>query len=275
MISLLENRLFAKLRTAFQLLLAVTMFHALPVNAGKTEYAVYGTPAGHDKYMVLMANGLYDPADLNYQAPDYDYFARQIMGWDDQQIAVFEQRAQEFFRERFGVDVTAPEMEGRAMMVPFMLDPRWEYRAYNSSGEHIPPEGWVVRDGGYQLVVIDPNGINLGGEFTGQHAPMGAAAAFGKFNIRRGPGNAPRHDDLVIHYQSREPVLHNSGFPLRRNGSGALIAPFEVFHPEYGSGWGFAHIFEKNTSDGLRQTNNRNIITFPSGAVFPDWLKTQ
>lgn len=273
--SLAVNQVLTKLRTACWLLLALSAIHTLQAHAGNAEYAAYGTPVGHDKYMVLMANGRYNPTDTNYQAPDYDHFTRDIMGWDDQQITAFEQRAQTFFRERFGVDVTAADLAGRVMMVPFMLDPRWEYRLYNSSGEQVPPEGWVVRDGGYQLVVVDPAGIDLGGEFLGQHAAPGAVAAFGKFNISRGPGNSHRHDDLVIHYQSREPVLHNSGFPLHRTGTGALIAPFEVFHPDYGAGWGFAHIFEQNHPDGRRQTNNRNVMTFPSGAAYPDWLKTQ
>lgn len=263
------------LRLARWITLAMLLLSALPASAGNPEYAVYGTPVGHEKYMVLMANGVYNPDDPNYQPPDYEHFARNIMGWDDEQIAAFELKAQDFFHKRFGIDVSAPEMDGRVMMVPFMLDPRWEYRLYNSSGEHVPPEGWVVRDGGYQLVVIDPAGVDLGGDFQGQHAPMGAVAAFGKFNVRRDHGRGPRHTDLVIHYQSREPVLHNSGFPIRRDGTGALIAPFEVFHPEHGAGWGFAHIFEVNMADGKRQTNNRNIMTFPSGAAFPDWLKTQ
>jgi roadblock/LC7 domain-containing protein len=240
---------------------------------GGKQFTAYGTPVGHEKYMVLMANGIYDPQDTDYTPPDFDYFAHEVMGWNDSEISSFEESARNFFEQRFGVDVSDPRYAGRVMMVPFMLDPRWEYRVYNSSAEFVPQNGWVVRDGGYQLVVVDPEGVTLGGEFDGHHANMGALAAFGKYSIVRGPGNSPRKSDLIIHYQSREPVLQNSGFPMRRTGNGALIAPLEVIHPEHGEGWGFAYISDVVFDDGRRQTHNRNIMTFPSGAAFPEWMQ--
>lgn len=268
----IRSRMLFHWRKAIGILTGLVLACTAMASSGQ-GFTAYGTPVGHDKYMVLMANGVYDPQDPQYTPPDFKHFSQEVMGWSEAEEAEFESRARTFFAERFGIDTAAPEYAGRVMMVPFMLDPRWEYRVYNSSGEYVPQQGWVVRDGGYQLVVVDPEGVSLGGEFQGQKAPMGALAAYGKYNIKRSIGRSHKHRELVIHYQSREPVLQNSGFPLQRDGQGVLIAPLEVQHPEHGAGWAFAHIVDVTLENGLRQTNNRNIMTFPAGASFPGWLK--
>ena len=226
-----------------------------------------GDVGGHSAMFVLMANGAYDPEDPDFTPPDFDYFVNEIMQWSDEEITMFEADAKAFFIEKFGVDVEDPLYVGRVMMVPFMLDPRWEYRAYHSTEEKIPGRGWVVRDGGFQLVAIDPNGVELGGEFHGRHVPQGAIAAFGIFNIAR--QTKSETSELIFHYQSREPVVQNSGFPLQRDGNGVLIAPFDIFSDEYGHGWGFGHIWDTVNGTNTLQTNNRNIITFPAGASYP------
>ncbi len=49
--------------------------------------------------------------------------------------AEFEQSAVSFFSKRFGINLDDPKYAGRVIMVPFMVDPRWEYRVYTSSGD--------------------------------------------------------------------------------------------------------------------------------------------
>ncbi|WP_235116518.1 hypothetical protein [Desmonostoc muscorum] len=234
------------------------------------DYSLYSTPIGHTNYLVLMANGIYDPKDPYFTPPDFNFFSHQIMGWNDAQITQYRQKAVSFFSKRFGVDPDSAKYTGRVIMVPFMLDPRWEYRVYNKSNAYVPPQGWVARDGGFQLIAIDPDGVELGGEFSGWHAPKGAIAAFGEFNIQVAPQIYKQPKEIIIHYESRQPVLQNSGFPLDRNGNGTLIAPFDVYHPQWGHGWAFAHITDVLQQDGKLQTNNRNIMTFPAGAAFPN-----
>lgn len=252
---------------ALILALCIAPAHGRPLGKG---LAGHDTPVGHEKVITLMANGRYDPRDETFMPPDFEHFSKKVMGWDETQREQFEQEAHAFFRSRFGVDVSDPDYADRVMVVPFMLDPRWEYRVYDSSGDYVPPQGWVVRDGGFQLVAIDPEGIELGGDFAGQHVPQGAVAAFGKYNIQVWPalGSRHSHDEMVIHYQSRKPVLQNSGFPLQRGAGGTLVAPLEVFHEQYGHGWAFAHITDVPQPDGQIQTLNRNIMTFPAGAAF-------
>jgi hypothetical protein len=262
----------------FAILLSLVMLFSAGVAQSrnhKQDYTIYGTPVGHDKYMVLMANGIYDPNDPNYTPPDFEIFARDIMGWDDAEIAANQEKAKAFFARRFGIDPESPEHAGRVMMVPFMIDPRWQYRVYNSSGNYVPRQGWVIRDGGFQLIALDTNGVDLGGEFAGVHAPQGAIAAFGEYNILVEPALHKTPRKIVIHYESRKPVLQNSGFPLDRSGKGTLIAPLDVYHPEWGHGWAFAHITDEVLPDGKQQTNNRNIVTFPAGAAFPEPLQPE
>jgi hypothetical protein len=239
-------------------------------NESRDKLSIAATPINHTKYLVLMANGIFDPNDPNFTPPDFDFFAREIMGWNDQQIAEYRQKAIKFFEKRFGINPESPEYAGRVIMVPFMLDPRWQYRVYTSSGDYVPPRGWVARDGGFQLVVVDPAGVELGGEFKGWQAPQGALAVFGEFNILVKPQLRGQPEEIIIHYESRQPVLQNSRFPLDRSGNGALVAPFDVYHPEWGHGWAFAHIIDVPQPDGKLQVNNRNIMTFPAGAPFPD-----
>jgi hypothetical protein len=221
-----------------------------------------------NKTLLLMANGVYDVNDTSFTPPDYQFFVSEIMKWSSQEANDFEQQAQTFFKEKFGVDVTDPKYAGRVVMFPFMLDPRWEYRVYQSSGDRVPGNGWVVRDGGFQLVALDPNGIELGGEFAGLHVAQGSVAAFGIYNVK-----VSQNESFVLHYQSRQPVLQNNGFPLRMDDKGVLIAPFDIYHEKFGHGWGFAHIWNAIQNDGKNQTNIRNVITFPAGAAFPDELK--
>jgi hypothetical protein len=48
---------------------------------------------------------------------------------------------------------------------------------YSMAGERVPAEGWEVRDGGWQLVVIDPDGFELGGDFAGLTIPAWSSTA--------------------------------------------------------------------------------------------------
>ncbi|MFQ3245524.1 MAG: hypothetical protein ACI9WC_001530 [Arenicella sp.] len=223
------------------------------------------TIGGHEKVILFMANGAFDPADADYVAPDFDFFADQIMQWSEAEKIQFEESAIAFFESKFGVNVNAPEYAGRVIMVPFMIDPRWEYRMYWNSDRRSPRRGRVVRDGGFQLVVVDPNGVELGGEFAGSQVPQGSAAAYGIYNVK---ARRKHRQDLILPYQSRQPVLQNNGFPLSVNNQGSLIAPFEVMHPHFGEGWAFAHIFTSTSSDGMFQANIRNVLTFSKGASY-------
>ena len=250
------------------LLLVILSFSYSLANANGHFYSRFSDLSfgGHEKVILFMANGDFDPNDEDFVAPDFDFFANEVMKWSEAERLQFEESARSFFETRFGVDVDSPEFSGRATLVPFMLDPRWEYRMYWASDEFTPRKGRVIRDGGFQLVVLDPNGIELGGDFEGVHVPQGSAAAFGIYNVKS-PFRYKR--DLILPYQSRQPVLQNNGFPLTFGEEGVLVAPFTVEHPVFGDGWAFAHIWASTSERNLPQANIRNVLTFSKGATFP------
>jgi hypothetical protein len=76
-------------------------------------------------------------------------FIAQVMGRDDTAIAAEQGAADEYFAATFG------SLYVRGSLVAFGLDPRVGYTAYFISGEDVPPEGWVVRDGGFRADLTD------------------------------------------------------------------------------------------------------------------------
>lgn len=137
----------------------------------RTAFAQSAPPApeGFEKSLVYMMDGEYDPNDTS-GLPDGDTFLREIMGLTEEEIRAELGRAEAFFRDRFGLDFTDVEavdgvktIEGATLDTRgFMLDPRNEYRAYVVSGESVPAEGWVVRDGGWMVNIQDDGATLLG-----------------------------------------------------------------------------------------------------------------
>lgn len=120
-------------------------------------------------------------------------------GRSDAEIEQDRANAIEFFQQRFGIDVVDNE---NVMFTSFTFDPRNEYRAYVVAGRDVPPEGWVVRDGGWSVAVTNPDGLTLGGEYEGVQVPQGSMMVFGDYNI-----DVPGEDPIIIHYQSGGPII--------------------------------------------------------------------
>jgi hypothetical protein len=203
-------------------------------------------PEGFDQLLVYMATGVYDPDDPNYEAPDGDFWHREIMGRSDEEIEQNRNEAIAFFQERFGID---PSTHEGVSFMSFMFDPRNEYRAYVVSGREVLPEGWVIRDGGWNMTVTDPEGITLGGEFEGKHVPEGTMVVFGDYNIDTGG------DPIIIHYQSGEPIIPSE--------TGAIYFLCELISEDFGNGLAQGISAPKALEDGLTQANVRNVLTFP------------
>ena len=185
-----------------------------------TERQSGPVPAGFDHYLVFMATGTVpfaphpDPEITGCGTSlfcDGDYFHRTIMGRSTQEIDAEAARAKSYFKARFGVDVDALVASGRVRFFSFFLDPRGEYRAYTIAGVRIPADGWVVRDGGFAVEVLDPLGIELGGEFVGSGlppVPPGGLLVFGNYNILATNGNRSR--EVTISYRAEMPMIANS-----------------------------------------------------------------
>ncbi len=218
-------------------------------------------PAGYVKYLVYMANGVYNPNDPNFTPPSGDFFFRNIMGFNDAQIAQSKADAITFFNARFGLDVAN---DPNVTMTSFMFDPRNNYRAYTISGMEVPDTGFVVRDGGWN-VTIGPNSEVLHGAYggaAGKTVPAGAAMVFGNYNIlvergsNTGDGEGSDHN-IILHYQSHSPIISDV--------SGNFGFQCELTSPQFGNGFaqGLSGASEQLLG-GLIKADIRNVLTFPA-----------
>lgn len=206
---------------------------ALPVAAGSP--AVHA-PAPFGKYLVYTAAGVYDASAPPAEGDLADWFHRDIMGRDDDEIAAERAEADAYFTATFGALYTP------GSLVAFGFDPRNEYRAYFISGESVPPEGWVVRDGGFIADLSD-----------------GGFVVFGDYNIKAtksGKGGTP--DPILIHYESVDPIYPQA--------DGSLMfrcrLSSESFD-DFGGGLAQGMSAPQTLSDGRTVANIRNILTFP------------
>lgn len=185
------------------------------------------------------------------------YFFKQVLGLTDQQIEARRNAAIKFYNQRFGIDVNNPGV----YFTGFQIDPATDYRAIMMTGKNNNPgKGYPVLEGGFIVVVTDPAGLDLEGEFQGTHVPAGTVfAAEGTYLIQRG------HDqkDIVINFQSRGPNM-----PV---GTG-LAVNCEVSHPEWGNGVGWGYFELHKLKNGQISAQGRNVLTFPGLGIAEEKL---
>ena len=253
---MVPNKRFAVVMV-MAVLAAFLLTAAGPANPGSP------TPDGFDKFLVYMAAGVYDPGDPNYVAPDAEFFQREIMGRSDEEIAQDRATSIAFFNQRFGLNLTDPGglftsfTDNGVQFIPFMFDPRNEYRAYVVSEERVPSSGWIVRDGGWNATVVEPDGLTLGGEFAGVHVPQGTVFVFGNYNILRTLPSGKEIEPILIHYQSGGPIIPNAD---KHEG---ILFRCELISEEFGNGLAQGIAAGVTLPDGRFQQNVRNVITFP------------
>ncbi len=281
----------------------VIILLAAIVAGGSLAGAASGSPApeGFDRYLVYIADGEYDPADTG-PADAGDFFQQQIMGRTAEEAAAQEQKARDFFEQRFGI--TAAHIESGAVAFnSSMLNPDWGYTAHTIAGESVPAEGWVVRDGGFSAVVMDPAGFDLGGQYAVEHAgqdlhvPQGTAFAFGDYNILvRDPGNGKHADvydavnawvqeywdtgvigekpelpgnqelrEITLHYRSGDPLIVNQ-FGVMHFTCGLVDSADDLGVSEAdwdGIAQGVVRAPMPVEGSGLVTASVRNVLTFP------------
>ncbi len=229
-------------------------------------------PEGFTMFVTLMGTGLYDWTSPHPEVPNCfqqlcigDYFFDEILGFDDAAKQAFHADALAHWQSRFGIDPTDPVWDGRVMAVPFLADPRVNMRAYSMAGFRIPPAGWTVHDGGWILIVIDPDGIELGGEFAGMYVPANTVFSRGKYVIETRPRTGAWQADVVIDYQARAPIPFVPGAPAMGNCEvlGATVGGEDL-------GWGPGHGQPSQLivpmPSGEIKTSYRNVVTFGIGS---------
>jgi hypothetical protein len=205
----------------------LTIAHAQPAAA---------TPEPFGKYIVYSAAAVYDPRVPPVEGDLATWFHRDIMGRDDAAFAAERAAADAYFTATFGA-LYAPDS-----LIAFAVDPRVAYTAYFVSGASVPPEGWVVRDGGFQAMLSD-----------------GTLVVYGDYNIKvttRGRGRSPA--PIVIHYESADPIhMHADGSIYFR--CRLRSASFN----DFGGGLAQGVSASQTLPDGRLVSNIRTVLTFP------------
>lgn len=205
---------------------------ALPATAAEPAEA----PEPFGKYAVYTAAGVFDPSVPPAEGDLAAWFHEEIMGRDDQALEDERARADAYFAEAFGELYTPGSLE------PFGVDPRNEYRVYLMSGEDVPPEGWVVRDGGFRADLSD-----------------GGFVVFGDYNIAvTSSGDGEDRDPIVIHYESTHPIYPQD--------DGSLLFRCRLTSDDFddlGGGLAQGMSDPQTLDDGRTVANIRNILTFP------------
>ncbi len=226
-------------------------------------------PDGFEKLVFYMGNGIFDPT-VSEPRPgvtgcveifcDGDFFQYEIMNRTEAEVLEIKNAAKAHFLEFFGIDVDDPAMADRVRFDMFMVNPDFQYRLHALSDEHVPSEGWMIRDGGFRLTITDLNGVELGGKSTGILAPEGAGGFFGNYNILTTDKNGYVKDELIIHYASETPAM-----PLP---NGDFYFKCAMFNDEWGEGIGMGTMNFIPLKDGRIRGNVRNILTFaPASTV--------
>lgn len=259
-----------KLNKPFGLISGVTGLAVLSVAlvvAGVSQAGAAGssgapTPVGFDRYLVYMGNGVFDPGAEPALLPG-EIFHQEIMGRGEAEMAEQEALARQFFEQRFGL------VEGEDVAFEsFTFNPANNYRAYTISGERVPAEGWVVRDGGFRAEVVAENGVTLGGEFDGTHVPQGTSVVFGDYNILvTGPGKSGEHREqreIILHYRSGDPLIVDQ-FGVMHFTCGLVDSETDLGITE--DDWdGMAQGVVRPPevlADGTVKVSIRNVLTFP------------
>jgi hypothetical protein len=209
----------------------------LAIAVAAAAHAFWPAPAPFGKYLVYTAANVYDPSIPPAEGDLADWFHRQVMGRDDAAIAAERAAADAYFAATFASLYVPGSLE------PFGLDPRVGYTAYFISGENVPPEGWVVRDGGFRADLTD-----------------GTFVVYGDYNINALlPGRSGRTaEPIIIHYESVDPIHPHP------DGSGYFRCRLSsTSFNDFGGGLAQGMFADQMLPDGRVVSNIRNILTFP------------
>lgn len=206
-------------------------------------------PEPYSAMLVYVADGAWDPALVDEDTLSLERTQREVWGLEDADIDAFESEVRGFYSQRFGLDVDDPEAGERFVITTYGCDPRLAYRVVVMSEREVPPAGWPVCDGGYLLTIIDPEGVQLGGEFEGQVAPPGASMAFGRYHIETDTGEV-----LSIGFRSLTPYVSDPW--------GNASIRCELDSPELGTGVANLVYRLDQLESGEFTLMIRNVLTF-------------
>ena len=201
---------------------------------------------GFIKTGLLMANGIIDPNQLIIFDMTYH---TDVRNRSPEQISEHSMLATAHFENTFNIDIAELESQGQVLFAPFILSNDMEYRVYSLSDTWVPSSGFQMADGGWLLMVTDPNGI----EINGEQIPAGSFSVYGEYYAIPENQAGNTSDPIIVHYQSDRFIV--TGF----YGETPILC--DVFHPDWG--WGKAQGVSFLLPDiGGMNANTRNVWTF-------------
>lgn len=136
------------------------------------------------KTLTLIADGPFTVPGADAPPPVVDEFYAERFGLDEADLKARNEEAVAHFSSYFGADVSDEENAARLALVPFIVNPSVDYRVTAVNGEEVE-SAYTVHDAGWILVVLDPEGFELGGNFPGIVAGPGPVATVGDYGIEQ------------------------------------------------------------------------------------------
>ncbi|AJC67813.1 MULTISPECIES: hypothetical protein [Dickeya] len=230
-------------------------------------------PMGFKQVLVFMGTGALDitktepfPGVSGCQGTlcTSDYFYTHIMGLSSSEVAQKREEAIRYFNREFGIDVNALIAQNRIELKPYTGNPDGHYRLYSLAGMVLPSEGWVVRDGGFYITVLDSRGIPLAGNHRGETATPLNQMYYGSYNILA-TSDFQKTREIIVNYESNA---------LAAISPDRLRTTFNTrtYSKLWGEGQSYVS-YEFELSGGQTVlTNGREVMTFskyPSTRDFP------
>jgi hypothetical protein len=226
---------------------------------------------GFDNYIVFTMDGEFNPATPNPDVPgcgllptfcDGDFFWSEILGATPSTVITAEKAAEDFFNDRFGLDVGALAHNGSIFFVNLYFDPRANYRVRTMAGQSVHKYGWQVHDQAYLVITLTQ--LELGGEFEGLTVPPGTVMAHGRYLIEA--SDLIEDDATVTIEKSGETFLvqYRTGSPIIPQVDPRMPGSFkcEIYDSPWGTGVAQGVGSGRRTANGLVKQGTRNVLTF-------------
>src|SRR5690606_2533978 len=165
----------------------------------------FPAPEPFDTFAVFIADGVIPPGVNPALVNDLTFFT-DVMGWSQAEIDAWREDLVDEVEIRWGIP--DPENNPDVEVQIGTTSPVIDYRAVVFSDERVPSTGWQVREGFLNVVVVNPGGLALGGEFAGITVPFGTIAGGGGiYNIEvTNKHGVPNGKEIVIDFRHGEPL---------------------------------------------------------------------
>jgi hypothetical protein len=208
-------------------------------------------------FAVFIADGVIPPGVDPAGAGDLSFFT-DVMGWSQAEIDAWRDEKVATTETRWGI----PDPLNNPDLQFYMgtTSPAIHYHAVAFSDRKVPTEGWPVREGAANFLVVNPAGIDLGGDFAGIHVPAGTiVGGGGMYNV----GVTDKHgeltgEEIVIDFDTQEPMWQN---PSNHYAFGFGFF-CELDSEDFGDGLAQGIITLIPQLDGSLKANARNVLTF-------------